>query len=556
MRRRRLLEHDLPNRIDQGSWRILLFHIPKPLPNAALAHRTADARPPGPPLAEDRPLLTKRPRIETLPSLPRLRREECQESKILRRGHLGAELAADTTGPLLGSRAKHIPLAANPPKDIRKVPRVERIGKNAVLFTQIRTEDALLLHRHGSPHGEGLQPPGRHPAGVADVGERCPRLAQDRQVVVHHQEPLDELDAQVGLPKHLVKQPRLVRMVGVLRGPGDEHVQRSAGIRARRGRHRKPERFGKHAHRARNQLPHVPPLGLVGGQQLIEQPKPWKRGLDMKVVVRRVTEDRARQVLEVRGEKMPLQHLRHVEIGGGCLVEKPSYIGIRTVGLVVRVEPVVHDVETGILSDRGDEIPLASPVALGEHPDARLAEEGEEIPGMREVDGFQPAHGAGILPVEPAHHGGIKSSLRRAEGLEPRPHPGISANEAAGGPGLPVIGCPEQGGRGVVALAEGVGRGGKGSRRAHKQPPGKQEQHQPSPRPHGGAAVRATARQGDVGGRGEPGSRDGEKTGSPAAFHRASNKVTGPGANPRAGRATPPRGRKRRRPGKSGPPPR
>ena len=105
---------------------------------------------------------------------------------------------------------------------------------------------------------------------------------------------------------------------------------------------------------------------------------------------------------------MPFQHLCHVEIRRMPFVKELTDVGVGLVGLIVGIESEVRDFESGVLTDRSHQVPLAPSVALREHSNLGFSEELEKGLRVGKGETLQALNGCGILPFDPLRHGSIE----------------------------------------------------------------------------------------------------------------------------------------------------
>ena len=452
-----VFEHQLPRHVDYDLRAGCRHRLPAPARETLLADPAVDPRRLDPAFEKDAPLL-----VEPLPGLQaarpaRLGSEKGQKPKVLRGDARHLEfLAHDRCAPA-GPAGKLRPLAEDAAYDSGEVLLLEMVGDHAFGLAHEELQYAPFLHGDGRAHGQRFQPARGHRARVSDVGETNFGLPEQLMILGRPQKTVDEFHRHLRHRENLVEQPGLVRMIRVQGGAGDEDIRRPARVGHRGQPSAQPESLGESADRRLDQPRDILPFRRIGHHQVVEQLEPGINRLDMNVIIRGVAQDGTRQFLQVGREDMPLDQLGHVKVRRIPPIIELMDIGLRLVRKITRSEPDILDGELVVVLERGDEVPLAAPIQLGQDVDLLFAQQREEVLGMRARRFLQQADGALLVALHPAGHCGVKPGLGMIEPVQTPDGLLRLADQPKRGVGLPIVGSALEGGGGVIARCKWCG---------------------------------------------------------------------------------------------------
>ena len=176
-----------------------------------------------------------------------------------------------------------------------------------------------------------------------------------------------------------------------------------------------------------------------------------------------MSDDRHSELANVRGDEMPLEHLRHVEVGRDTRGHKVMDVGVRPVSDVVAMKAHVEQTESGI-AELPKQVPrtTAIPRKLRKHRDRSPLDERHQSRRVLTGRPSQQRNGAFVVSLHPRGNTCMQLCARIRETNELI---GDAARTAYGGqarPIAPFVLREFTRGREVVAAIEGTqgGRGG------------------------------------------------------------------------------------------------
>ncbi len=357
--------------------------------------------------------------VSSFGPLPRPGRQKRQKAQILGSYPRQRKLLPDLSRPARGFGLIVAPIFQDALNRASQIANLQIVGQHAILLAKKQAHNAVALYDQTTTHCKSLEPARRRSRGMADVGDTGFCAGQIAVIIVGGPKAIDDLQLGVRYGQDLLQQYTFIWMIGMSDRPREEQVQVSFAAGNLWQRRRQAKCLRKRRHRGTSQEPNIFPFTRIRDNQFIEELQPGMDRLNMEVVVRRLAENRAGQLTEIRRQRVPFDHLADIKIGWLVRIVKGMNVGIRRVEAVVLVKTDIHDLKFFVVLDPRQKIRTAG-AAPGKLTSTDIVGFRINAARLRACSWFcaKPssiARAAIIIPVDPACDRGVKRRLRAVE---------------------------------------------------------------------------------------------------------------------------------------------